>query len=333
MPSTDFKDYYAILEVKKTATAEDIKKQFRKLALKYHPDRNPNNKQAETRFKEISEAYEVLSDPEKRQKYDRYGQYWQQAGTGQAGNWAGGGGGGFDVGGGFDFSKYGGFDEFINEILGRNSGAGGGARNYGGFGSNPPKNSGFGGFNDFSSDRDVATDKEANIRLTFAEAFRGISRKINLGKETLEVRIPAGVKTGSRVRVKGKGNYNSLTRQQGDLYLKVELQSHPFFSFEGNNLVCEVPITPDEAVLGTSIDIPTPDGIVTMKIPGGIRSGQTLRLKQKGWIDPKGGRSDQMVKISIATPKEISAIEREYYEQIRAHRNYNPRTYLQQVVL
>ncbi len=326
MPSTDFKDYYAVLGVNKIATAEEIKKQFRKLALKYHPDRNPNNKQAETRFKEISEAYEVLSDAEKRQKYDKYGQYWQQAG--QAGNWSGGGTG-FDVGG-FDFSKYGGFDEFINEILGRNNGAGGGgARNSGGFGANNPKG---GGFNDFG-DQNVSADREANIRLTFAEAFRGISRKINLGKETLEVRIPAGVKTGSRIRVKGKGNYNPATRQQGDLYLKVELQSHPFFDFDGNNLVCEVPITPDEAVLGTSIDIPTPDGVVTMKIPGGIRSGQTLRLKEKGWINPKGGRSDQMVKISIATPKEISAIEREYYEQIRNCRSYNPRTYLQQVVL
>jgi curved DNA-binding protein len=328
MPSTDFKDYYAILGVSKTATAEDIKKQFRKLALKYHPDRNPNNKQAETRFKEISEAYEVLSDTEKRQKYDKYGQYWQQAG--QAGNWAGGSGG-FDVGG-FDFNKYGGFDEFINEILGRNSGAsGGGAKNYGGFGGNNPKGSGFGGFNTDIGNQNASVDREANIRLTFAEAFKGISRKINLGKETLEVRIPAGVKTGSRIRVKGKGNYNPLTRQQGDLYLKVELQAHPFFSFDGNNLICEVPITPDEAVLGISIDIPTPDGLVTMKIPGGIRSGQTLRLKEKGWIDAKGGRSDQMVRIAIATPKEISAIEREYYEQIRAHRSYNPRTYLQQV--
>jgi curved DNA-binding protein len=330
MPSTDFKDYYAILGVNKTATAEDIKKQFRKLALKYHPDRNPNNKQAETRFKEISEAYEVLSDVEKRQKYDKYGQYWQQAG--QAGNWAGNSGG-FDVGG-FDFSKYGGFDEFINEILGRNSGAGGGGtKNYGGFGGNTPKSSGFGSFNTDIGDRNTSVDREANIRLTFAEAFKGISRKINLGKETLEVRIPAGVKTGSRIRVKGKGNYNPLSRQQGDLYLKVELQAHPFFSFDGNNLTCEVPITPDEAVLGTSIDIPTPDGVVTMKIPGGIRSGQTLRLKEKGWIDPKGGRSDQMVKIAIATPKEVSAIERKYYEQIRAHRSYNPRTYLQQVFL
>jgi curved DNA-binding protein len=323
MPSTDFKDYYAVLGVNKTATAEEIKKQFRKLALKYHPDRNPNNKQAETRFKEISEAYEVLSDAEKRQKYDKYGQYWQQAG--QAGNWSGGGTG-FDVGG-FDFSKYGGFDEFINEILGRNNGAG--ARNSGGFGANNPKS---GGFNDFS-DQNVSADREANIRLTFAEAFRGISRKINLGKETLEVRIPTGVKTGSRIRVKGKGNYNSATRQQGDLYLKVELQSHPFFDFDSNNLICEVPITPDEAVLGTSIDIPTPDGVVTMKIPGGIRSGQTLRLKEKGWINPKGGRSDQMVKILIATPKEISAIEREYYEKIRNCRSYNPRAYLQQVAL
>jgi curved DNA-binding protein len=329
MPSTDYKDYYAVLGVNKTASAEEIKKQFRKQALKYHPDRNPNNKQAEARFKEISEAYEVLSDPEKRQKYDKYGQYWQQAG--QAGNWSGGATG-FDVGG-FDFSKYGGFDEFINEILGRTANpSGGGAKNPYNYGNTTAKNTGFGGFNDFGQ-QNTSADKEATIRLTLAEAFRGISRKINLGKETLEVRIPAGVKTGNRVRVKGKGNYNSFTRQQGDLYLKVELQPHPFFDFEGDNLVCEVPISPDEAVLGTSIDIPTPDGMVKMKIPAGIRSGQTLRLKEKGWIDLKGVRTDQMVKIVIATPKEITSIERECYEKIRANRTSNPRSYLDQVVL
>jgi curved DNA-binding protein len=334
MPSTDFKDYYSILGVSKTASPEEIKKQFRKLALKYHPDRNPGNKEAEARFKEISEAYEVLSDTEKRQKYDQFGQYWQQAG--QTGWPSSGVGNDF---GGFDFSQYGNFEEFINELLGRFSTPGStSSRSYSyKTSTNGSRNvySDFGGFNDFGgfSEQIGATDREANIHLSWAEAFAGVTKRLQLGNETVDVRIPPGTKTNSRIRVRGKGNYNPYSRQRGDLYLNVELESHSFFDFEGDNLLCEVPITPDEAVLGASIEVPTPDGMVTMKVPGGIRSGQSLRLRGKGWPSPKGGRSDQLVRIIIETPKRINATEREYYEKIRANRNYDPRSNLKQVSL
>ncbi|MBR8829717.1 MAG: Chaperone protein DnaJ [Chroococcopsis gigantea SAG 12.99] len=332
MPSTDFKDYYSVLGVNKTASADEIKKAFRKLAVKYHPDRNPGDKAAEEKFKEISEAYEVLSDQEKRQKYDRFGQYWQQAG--QGGGWPRGGGGPrVDVSGAnFDFDQYNTFDEFINELLGRFTTAPGGSSRQ----SYPYGNPGAGttGFNDFSNFSDFAgtraqqpqqLDREATIRLSFGEAFRGVQKRVSLGNETIDIKIPAGTKPGNRLRVRGKGQTGSYNGLRGDLYLIVELEPHSFFEFDGDNLVCEVPITPDEAVLGVSIEVPTPDGLVMMKVPPGIRSGQSLRLRGKGWRDGKGARTDQIVRILIDTPKDITPDERELYEKIRSLRTYEPR--------
>lgn len=342
MPSAEFKDYYAVLGVSKTASSDEIKKKFRQLALKYHPDRNPGDKNAENKFKEISEAYEVLSDDNKRTKYDRFGQYWQQAERGGTGSWAGGRGVNVDVNG-FDFSKYGNFEEFINELLGRFStpeGTSSSSYSYSSRAGNRStrtaySNVNMGDFSNFGSSGTSSTtaNSEANISLSFAEAFKGTTKRLNLGTETVEVRIPAGVKPGSRIRLRGKGQTNSYTQQRGDLYLNVELQPHSFFKFEGDNLTCEVPIAPDEAVLGASIDVPTPDGMVSMKVPGGIRSGQTLRLKGKGWSLPKGGRSDQLVKIEIDTPKQISQQERQHYEKISVLRSENPRQHLQRVSL
>jgi curved DNA-binding protein len=338
MAATDFKDYYEILGVSKTASIDEIKQAFRRLARKYHPDVNPGNKQAEARFKEVSEAYEVLSDSDKRQKYDQFGQYWKQVGEGFPS-----GGVGVDMGG-FDFSQYSNFDDFINELLGRFSSTGansgrngrqtytyrtstGGPTGFGGF-------SGFDDFAGFDNSSGTGTaDTEAGITLSLAEAFQGVQKRLSIGKETIDVRIPPGAKPGVRVRVRGKGQMNPYTQQRGDLYLKIDIQPHTFFQFEGDNLVCEVPVTPDEAVLGASIEVPTPDGKVNLNIPAGIRSGQSLRLRGKGWPQPKGGRSDQLVKIVIVPPKNLSAVERELYEKIRANRSFNPRSHLQQIRL
>ncbi|MBW4651055.1 MAG: DnaJ domain-containing protein [Kastovskya adunca ATA6-11-RM4] len=342
MAATDFKDYYAILGVNKSASADDIKKTFRRLARKYHPDMNPGDKQAEARFKEVSEAYEVLSDADKRRKYDQFGQYWKQAGEGwPSGAGAGRAGVGVDMGD-FDFSQYGSFDEFINELLGRfSTGAAGtgGSRAYnyrtttkGSTGFND-----FGGFNDYAGFDNhaagVAADQEATISLSFSDAFHGVQKRLNLGNEAIDVRIPPGAKPGSRIRIRGKGQLNPYNQQRGNLYLNVELQPHSFFQFEGDNLVCEVPVAPDEAVLGATIEVPTPDGKVKVNVPAGIRSGQSLRLRGKGWPRPKGERSDQLVRIIIATPKDISSVEREYYEKIRDNRSFSPRSHLQQVTL
>lgn len=345
MAATDFKDYYTILGVSKTASTDEIKQAFRRLARKYHPDVNPGNKQAEARFKEVSEAYEVLSDPDKRRKYDQFGQYWKQAGTT---GWSPSGSSsrvnnvGFED---FEFGKYNNFDEFINELLGRfgntSGGTSTGTRQSYSYSTSSRRPSGFSGFDGFgdgttgfeNTTTNTTPDQEAAIALTLAEAFQGVQKRVNIGSESMEVRIPPGAKPGTRIRLRGKGSVNPLTQQRGDLYLKVELQPHSFFKFDSDNLVCEVPITPDEAVLGTTIDIPTPDGMVKLNVPAGIRSGQSLRLRGKGWSQPGGGRTDLLVKIAIVPPKDLTPEEREYYEKIRSRRSFNPRTHLQQVRL
>lgn len=323
MAATGFKDYYAVLGVGRTAGVDEIKQSFRKLARKYHPDVNPGDKNAEARFKEVSEAYEVLSDPDKRKKYDQFGQYWQQAERAGAGSGAGYGTPG-DFGG-FDFSNYGSFDEFINELLGRfgNSAAGGPRAR--GYSYGAP--SGFGGPG-AGFDPTMAAqsfDQEANINLTFSEAFHGTQKRLRIGNDEVEVRIPPGAKQGSKVRLKGKGQMNPYSKQRGDVYLVVQLAPHALFKIEGDNLVCDLPITPDEAVLGGKIDVPTPDGPVTMNLPAGVKSGQTLRLRGKGWPSPKGSRGDLLITVVITPPTKLSDDLRQLYEKIRDLRPDNPR--------
>ncbi|MBE9048769.1 J domain-containing protein [Pleurocapsales cyanobacterium LEGE 10410] len=326
MAATDFKDYYQVLGINKNASADEIKQAYRKLARKYHPDLNPGDKTAEARFKEINEAQEVLSDPEKRRKYDQYGQYWQQVGQGGAA--PGGAGTGVDFGG-FDFSQYGNFEEFINEMLGRT--AGGRTRSSYSYRTTAP--GGFGGFADSGYGDVPAQDSEAAIALSFSEAFHGTQKQFRIGNETVKVRIPAGAKTGSRLRIKGKGQPSPFSGQRGDLYLNIELQPHSLFKFQGDNLVAEIPITPEEAVLGAEIAVPTPEGKVTMKVPPGVNSGQSLRLKGKGWRKPNRQRSDLMVKLKIVTPKNLSQTEREYYQKIQQASSYNPRQSLENLRL
>jgi curved DNA-binding protein len=329
MAATDFRDYYSILGVSKTASHDEIKRAFRKLARQYHPDMNPDNKTAEARFKEVNEAYEVLSDPDKRKKYDQFGQYWKQA----DGAWSGGANP-VDFGG-FDFSQYGSFDEFINELLGRFSTTPG-SRGRTPYTGRTASRSGFDGFGDpsgFGGNAPVGTDIESTLTLTFAEAFQGTQKRLSLGGEEIQVRIPAGAKPGRRIRVRGKGRPSPYGGQRGDLYLNVEVKPHAFYNFEGDNLVCEVPIAPDEAVLGAAIEVPTPDGMVTMNVPPGVRSGQVLRLRGKGWPNPKGGRSDQLVRVIITPPRNLSDIERGYYEKLRESRSEQPRDHLRSIQL
>jgi curved DNA-binding protein len=326
MAATDFKDYYAILGVNKTASVDEIKQAYRKLARKYHPDMNPGNQEAEARFKEVNEAYEVLSDAEKKQKYDQFGRYWKQAG--QASQPSGRAGVDFEN---FEFGQYESFEDFINQLLGRYASPGSTRPNYSYRTTDSAGFEGFSGFEDFAGSTNL--DREASISLSWSEAFRGTQKRLNVGNEMIDVRIPAGARPNSKIRVRGKGAFNPRLQQRGDLYLIVLLKPHAFFQFEAENLVCEVPIAPDEAVLGAKIEVPTPDGAVLLNIPAGIRSGQSLRLRGKGWPQMKDGRGDLMVRIQIIAPKELTPFEREAYEKIRSNRSFNPRSHLQQIRL
>ncbi|WP_338431083.1 J domain-containing protein [Synechococcus elongatus] len=327
MAATDFKDYYATLGVGRAASADEIKKAFRRLARQYHPDMNPGDKVAEARFKEINEAYEVLSDTDKRRKYDQFGQYWSRVGAPGAG--AGPAGVGFDD---FEFGRYGSFDDFINELLGR---FGGGASASASAGYRSP------GFQDFGSGfggqatagaRKVSLDAEASISLSLSDAFRGTQKQLRINNEMVEVKVPPGIKAGSKLRLRGKGNIMPTTGQRGDLYLKVDIKPHEFFQLEGDHLTCEVPIAPDEAALGATIAVPTPDGLVNVNIPAGVRTGQSLRLRGKGW-PTRTGRGDLLVKVAIAVPKTLTDAERQAYEQLQRSRSADLRSDLKQYSL
>jgi curved DNA-binding protein len=322
MPTaTDFKDYYATLGVSKTATPKEIKLAYRKLARKHHPDLNPDNKDAEAKFKDLNEANEVLSDPEKRQKYDRFGQYWNQADRGETSpssqNYRATS---------EDFDRYTDFDSFINDLLGGLGNRGQSTRRT--YSDRTEPGAAWDGFR-----TQAPSDTEAAIVLTFPEAFHGVQKRLQLDDETIDIRIPAGAKSGSRIRIKGKGRPSPFSQQRGDLYLTIDLLPHPFFRFEGDNLVCDLPIRPDEAVLGAKISVPTPDGSVSVRVPKGTRSGQSLRLRGKGWVVPNGKRGDLFAKLQIVTPKDLSPIEQEYYEKIQAATSFNPRAALEEIKL
>jgi curved DNA-binding protein len=317
--ATDFKDYYATLGLTKTATPEEIKRAYRKIARKCHPDLNPGDQEAETKFKDLNEANEVLSDPEKRQKYDQFGQHWNQPGYSEPQPSR-------NSGSTVDFDQYGDFNSFINDLLGRSPGAtsAGSSRNR------------TGNFNDFGSgfrSQAPSPDTEAAIALTFSEAFHGVQQQLLLDNEKINVRIPAGAKPGSRIKLKGKGSPSPFSQQRGDLYLTIEIRPHSFFKFDGDNLICDIPIRPDEAVLGAEITVPTPEGAVKIKIPKGTKSGQSLRLRGKGWTLPKGGRGDLYAKLQIVTPQDLSSIEQECYEKIQANTSFNPRILLEDIKL
>ncbi|MBC1262285.1 J domain-containing protein [Synechococcus sp. BSF8S] len=316
MSANGYRDYFKVLGVERSADADAVKRSFRKLARQYHPDVNPGDASAEAKFKEISEAYEVLSDPDKRRRYEQFGQYWSQA----AG--AAGGAPGFDV----DFGRYGNFDEFINDLLGRFGGAQAGS----GFGAGPGGfgfSGGFpGGFGGPAAGRTGALnlDAEATISLSFAEAFRGCERTLAVNEERVQVRIPGGVRNGSRLRLKGKGNLQPGTGRRGDLYLNLQLQEHPIWRLDGDQLQADLPLSLDELALGGEVRVATPDGEATVQVPSGVALGRSLRLKGKGWPG-KDGRGDLLLSLTLKLPERFSETERQLLEKLREARSLDPR--------
>ncbi len=331
------KDLYAVLGVDKKATAEEIKKAYRKLARKHHPDLNPGNKQAEDKFKQISVAHDVLTDPDKRKLYDEFGfegiqpgfdpgrareyRRWADSGHGfsfrRGAEGAAGGAGaegfgfeGFDVRGRRRRAEE---DRSFSDILSEMFGAGAAEQ------PAPPAGGG---------------DVEYPIEVDFLDALRGTQTAVSVRRpapcpqcggtgrhglrgctncagtgtveqrERLTVKIPAGVADGARVRVRGKGGVGRAGGSPGDLYFIVKVRPHPLITRDGNDLTIEVPVTVGEAMMGATVSVPTPDGKVQLKVPKGSQSGQRLRLRGRGVQDPKGGtRGDLYVRLMVQVPK------------------------------
>src|ERR1700719_414586 len=308
--AVQFRDYYETLGVSKTATEDEIKSAFRKLARKYHPDVAKDKKVAEEKFKQINEAYEVLSDPEKRKKYDQLGANWNQPGGFQPPPQWGGqpGGRSYQWGGengGVEFECGGtGFSDFFEAFFGGGRGR-----------------SAFAGFGGREATSERGADVEADIMVTLEEALHGSTRPVSLRRagsnkiENYQVKIPRGVHEGQRIRLAGQGEAGVRGGKSGDLFLRVRLAKHPDFSVEGSDLIHEVKIAPWQAALGTELKVPTLGGNVRLKIPPGTQGGQRFRLREQGLPSISGKRGDLYVVVQINIPKKLSEREREIWSQ------------------
>ncbi len=317
----EFKDYYKILGVSKNATAAQIKKEYRKMARKHHPDVSKAS-DAEQKFKEVGEAYDVLKNPEKRKAYDQYGSDWktgkeqqqyrqqyqqqQQSGTGF------GAGGGFDFGGGFEDAGQ--YSDFFESLFG-------GGRQRG-------REAG-------QSFRQKGEDVNASITVPLEDAFEGSTRKITFETPTLSpdgqlmnkivnlnVKIPKGIKNGQKIRLKGQGATGQNGGATGDMYIKVEFEKHRIFKVEGSDIYINLPLAPWEAALGAHINVPAPAGNIKLKIPAGSAQGKKLRLKGKGI--PAKIPGDLFVIINIVLPPATNSEAKKVYEEMK-NLNFNPR--------
>jgi curved DNA-binding protein len=321
----DGEDFYQILGVSRDASQDDIQRAYRKLARTYHPDVN-HDPGAEDRFKEVSEAYDVLSDPQTRRRYDAFGrdfrqvpedvdpETWrrsQQAGAGARGGRARSSGGTGGTGG-FGFSSSGGdidIDDLLGGIFG---GRGGGFGSRRGWGPIP------------------GADTEAEIELTVEEAYQGGRRSITLTggdgtRRSFDVTIPPGVTDGQRIRLAGQGGHGSDGARNGDLYLIVRIAPHPRYRLEGRDLYVELRLAPWEAALGTSVAVDTPGGEVKVKVPAGTSSGRRIRLRGRGLPNPKGKAGDLFAEARIMVPPRLSRAERRLFEQLAAESDFDPR--------
>lgn len=302
------KDYYETLGVSKTASADEIKKAYRKLSRQYHPDTKPGDKAAEAKFKEVQQAYDVVGDADKRKKYDQFGHAFDQAGGPGGGfNWQGGQGGTP-----FDFSDLfgqGGVD--LGDLFG------GGV-----FGRGGPKGRGR---------SRKGQDVQATIQVPFLVAVQGgehtVTMTIGDRSERLTVKIPAGVDNGSVIRLAGQGQPGIGSGPAGDLLVTIQVAAHPYFRREGNNILVDIPVTITEAALGSKVDVPTlSEGIVSMSIPAGSASGMKLRLRGKGVVDLKTKeRGDQYAVLKIVTPKQLDEASQELLQKFAERNPQDPR--------
>jgi molecular chaperone DnaJ len=301
------KDFYAILGVAKDASADEIKKTYRKLAMQYHPDRNPGP-EGEERFKEVGEAYSVLSDKSKRAEYDRLRDAIR-SGAGVGGSPFGGGG--FrveDFGFGEEFDV----EDLLSQIFGGGRGGPGGGGFRIGFGAQRPRR---------------GRDLETTVKLTFDESAQGTERKVRVGQRDVTVRIPAGVADGAKIRARGAGEGGGQGGQSGDLFVRVQVEPHGHFGRKGKDLTLDLPVTFAEAALGAEVRVPTLNGPVKLKIPAGTSSGRTFRLRGRGFKLPDGSSSDLLATVQVAVPQKLSKKQKELVEQL-AEKDESPRKHL-----
>ena len=324
----EFKDYYKTLGVSKDATAADMKKAYRKLARQYHPDVN-KGADASKKFKEVNEANEVLSDPEKRKKYDTLGPDWERyAHGGPTSGQRGGNGGGFQwsYGGARGANPFGddasGFSDFFQTIFG------GGATGMGGFGEAAAGS----GRRRAAQPRATDMEMEHPVEVTLAEAYKGTERDFELrgadGKaRRLSVKIPAGVRDGQRIRLAGQAHAGDRGRA-GDLFLQVKVKADPRFVRDGDELRMELPVALHEAILGAEVTVPTLKGRVSLRIPPDTQNGRTIRLAGQGMPRPGGGSGDLYVTVKVVLPTKLSDAEQESIRQIAAAHTEDVRSHL-----
>lgn len=290
------RDYYEILGISKNASDDEIKKAFRKLALKYHPDKNPGDKEAEAKFKEISEAHEVLSDKQKRARYDQFGHAGVNGATG--GPFGGGGnpfgGGNFNFNGqsfNFDFGGGGGLDDILGSLFG--------------FGAGPrrPRR---------------GADYQTSVTLNFEEAIFGTTKTIRTNSGDLKIKIPAGIDDGMSIRLQGKGGEAPEGGQKGDLYVQIRVKPHKHLTREGAIILSEETISMVDAALGCEIEVETVDGLITMKVPAGTQSGTPFKLSGHGVpFRADGDRGPHIVTIIVETPKNLTKKQKELLEEFK----------------
>lgn len=295
----DYKDYYKVLGVDKKASQEDIKKTYRKLAVKFHPDKNPGDKKSEEKFKEINEAYDVLGDAEKRKKYDDLGENWQQYQQRGAPN---NNQQYYNPQGGSPFGGEGGFSDFFESFFGGGS-------------------SGFGGSRQRSTRKVKGEDYQAETTITLEEAFHGTTRQINLSTQKLNLKLKPGIADGQILRMKEKGAPGINGGPDGDLFITIHIQKHHLYERKGDDLYFDQPLDAYTAILGGKLSVQAIDKPLNINIPAGTDSGKTFRLKGMGMPHEKDAtqRGDSYVRVMITVPKHLSAEDRRVLEQLAAN--------------
>ena len=298
-----FKDYFRILGISRNATDKEIKSAFRRLAKKFHPDLHPHDAKAESEFKEINEAYEILSDREKKNSYERYLSYWFKSNDENARDF-------YKKNKGFNFKKYSNFDDFLSDLVGRINEVGQQI------------------YSNVSSDKESHLsnlDAEFNLQITFLEAFNGTKKYFLVNDERIEVEIPQGIKTGSKIRIKKKGNIQAGKGKRGDLFIKVSVISHPIWKVKGLDIYADLPISLDELALGAKLLVPSPQGHTYLLISPRSLPEQKLKLTGQGfkYLDLKG---DLFFTLKLKFPERWSDDELTLLEKLRTVRIDEPRS-------